>query len=118
MEIKRGEIYIVDFDPPKGAEWKVGSEILKRRPAVVISRNGINKTRRTVLVVPLSSSPKEAPPIVIAVPSAATDQFQNPVAVCDQVTAIDKERRLRHRVGTLSAADLRAVIDGVKGIID
>lgn len=118
MEIKRGEIYIVNFDPPKGAEWKVGSEILKLRPAVVISRNGINKSRRTVLVVPLSSSPRAAPPIVIAVPSATTDQFQHSVAVCDQVTAVDKERRLRHRIGELSAADLRAVIEGVKGIID
>ena len=118
MEIKRGDIYIVDFDPPKGAEWKVGSEILKHRPAVVVSRNGVNKIRRTVLVVPLSSSPKAAPPLVVPVPSAATAQFQNSVAVCDQITAVDKIRRLRNRIGSLSAPDLRAVIDGVKGIID
>jgi mRNA interferase MazF len=118
MEIKRGDIYIVDFDPPKGAEWKAGSEILKHRPAVVVSRNGINKSRRTVLVVPLSSSPKAAPPIVVSVPSAATMQFKNSVAVCDQITAVDKGRRLKNRVGALSAADLRAVIDGVKQIID
>ena len=118
MEIRRGDIYIVDFDPPKGAEWKVGSEILKQRPAVVISRTGINKIRRTVLVVPLSSSPKAAPPIVVAVPSGATQQFQDSVAVCDQITAIDKQRRLKHRIGALSATDLRAVIDGVKEIID
>ena len=25
--IKRGDIYVVDFDPPKGEELKVGSEI-------------------------------------------------------------------------------------------
>ena len=41
--IKRGDIYIVDFDPPKGEEFKVGSEILKRRPAVVMSHNAINR---------------------------------------------------------------------------
>jgi mRNA-degrading endonuclease toxin of MazEF toxin-antitoxin module len=45
-------------------------------------------------------------------------QFQNSVAVCDQITAVDKGRRLRNRIGALSAADLRAVIDGVKEIID
>ena len=52
--IRRGDIYIIDFDPPKGEEYKVGSEIMKRRPAVVISRDAINNVRRTVMVVPLS----------------------------------------------------------------
>ena len=56
--IRRGDIYIIDFDPPKGEEYKVGSEIMKRRPAVVISRDAINNVRRTVMVVPLSSSPQ------------------------------------------------------------
>jgi hypothetical protein len=31
---------------------------------------------------------------------------------------VDKARRLRHRLGALSAADLRAVIHGVKEIVD
>ena len=65
--IKRGDIYLVDFDPPKGEELKVGSEIMKRRPAVVVSRDAINKVRRTVMVVPLSSSPQPMP--VFAVPA-------------------------------------------------
>ncbi len=39
MEIRRGEIYLVDFDPPRGEELKAGAEILKKRPAVVLTRN-------------------------------------------------------------------------------
>ena len=52
MDIRRGDIYLIDFDPTKGIELKAGSEIMKRRPAVVLSRDAINKVRRTVMVVP------------------------------------------------------------------
>jgi len=44
-------VHWVDFDPPKDEEYKVGSEILKRRPAVLISHNAINPARRTVMVI-------------------------------------------------------------------
>lgn len=108
--IKRGDIYIVDFDPPKGAEFKVGSEILKRRPALIMSHNAINRARRTVMVVPLSSSPKPVEIFAVPVPSAGT----NSVAVCDQVTTINKATRLLNRVGAMSQNDLKLVENGVK----
>lgn len=108
--IKRGDIYIVDFDPPKGQELKVGSEILKRRPAVVISHNAINRIRRTVMVVPLSSAPNPVEIFAVPVPSAGT----NSVAVCDQVTTINKTTRLLKRVGAMSQLDFKLVENGVK----
>lgn len=108
--IRRGDIYIIDFDPPKGEEVKVGSEILKRRPAVVISHNAINRARRTIMVVPLSSSPMPVEIFAVAVPSAGT----NSVAVCDQVTTINKATRVLNRVGAMSAQDFKMVENGVK----
>jgi mRNA interferase MazF len=108
--IKRGDIYIVDFDPPKGEQFKVGSEIMKRRPAVVISHNGINQARRTVMVVPLSSSPRPVEIFAVPVPSAGA----NSVAVCDQVTTINKATRLLNRVGTLASNDFKQIEMGVK----
>lgn len=108
--IKRGDIYIVDFDPPKGEEFKVGSEILKRRPAVVMSHNAINRARRTVMLVPLSSSPKPVEIFAVSVPSAGT----NSVAVCDQVTTINKATRILNRVGAMSPHDFKLVENGVK----
>ena len=109
-EIKRGDIYIVDFDPPKGQEYKVGAEILKRRPAVVVSHNGINRVRRTVMVVPLSSSPR--PVEIFAVPVASAGQ--NSVAVCDQITTINKATRLLNRVAAMSREDFTLVEAGMK----
>jgi mRNA interferase MazF len=108
--IKRGDIYIVDFDPPKGEQLKAGSEINKRRPAVIISHNGINQARRTVMVVPLSSSPRPVEIFAVPVPSAGP----NSVAVCDQVTTINKATRLLNRVGSLSRPDFKLIEDAVK----
>jgi mRNA interferase MazF len=103
--IRRGDIYVIDFDPPKGEEHKVGSEIMKRRPAVVVSRDAINKVRRTIMVVPLSSSPQPIPVFAVPVPSAGP----NSVVVCDQITTVNKATRVLKHIGTLSSEDLRLI---------
>jgi mRNA interferase MazF len=103
---RRGSIWWVDLDPTRG------SEIRKQRPAVVLSADGLNRVRRTVVVVPLSTGPAPRAPIVVAVPSAG----EASVAVCDQVRAVDRTRLLRS-AGLLSRADLRAVEDGVRAVL-
>jgi mRNA interferase MazF len=103
----RGEIWWVGFDPTEGAEIK------KTRPAVVVSADALNRARRTIVVVPLSTGPQPRPPIVVATPSAGTRS----VAVCDQVRAVDK-RRLTRGAGRLSATDMRAVEDGLRRILE
>jgi mRNA interferase MazF len=97
----------VDFDPTRG------SEIRKRRPAVVMTADGLNRVRRTVVIVPLSTGPEARPPIVVATPSAGG----RAVAVCDQLRAIDKAR-LSRLAGRLSASDLVTVEDGVRRILE
>ena len=54
----------VDLDPTRG------SEIRKTRPAVVLTADALNRARRTVVVVPLSTGPTPRPPIVVATASA------------------------------------------------
>ena len=101
--IKRGDIYWVNFAGLPNRDPR-GSEIEKTRPCVILSMTEANALRRTVVCVPLTSSPEPAPPVSIAVLSAGPDS----VAVCDQIAAIDK-RRLKRRVAALSVADLREV---------
>ncbi len=113
MQAQRGDIFLVDFEPSKSDDptrrraerQKAGSEIFKVRPAVVVSINALNRGRKTVVVVPLSSSPREAPPIVVSVPSAG----QGSTAVCDQITAVNQSTRLKRKIGSLSAPDLLAI---------
>jgi mRNA interferase MazF len=96
--MKRGEIWWVDFEPTRG------SEIKKRRPALIITDNTLNRIRRTIVVIPLSSSPTPQPPIVVSVPSAG----ENSVAVCDQIRAVDKTR-LSHKIGALKESEMRTI---------
>ena len=97
----------MDLDPTRG------SEIRKTRPAVILTADGLNRARRTVVVVPLSTGPVPRPPIVVATPSAGPDS----VAVCDQLRAVDKGR-LARQDGQLTSADLRAVENAVWTVLE
>ncbi|MEA4855178.1 MAG: type II toxin-antitoxin system PemK/MazF family toxin [Solidesulfovibrio sp.] len=96
--MRRGEVWWVDLDPTRG------SEIRKRRPGVIVSVDALNKARRTVVVVPLSTSAAPRPPIVVSVTTAAAGS----VAVCDQVRAVDKSR-LVERLGALATDDMKTL---------
>ncbi|MBV8613654.1 MAG: type II toxin-antitoxin system PemK/MazF family toxin [Acetobacteraceae bacterium] len=105
--MQRGEIWWVSLDPTRG------SEIRKTRPAIVLTADALNRARRTVVVVPLSTGPEPRPPIVVATPSAG----QGAVAICDQIRAVD-ETRLTRQAGRLAAADLHAVEHGLRTVLD
>jgi mRNA interferase MazF len=108
MEVipERGDIWWVALDPT------LGSEIRKTRPCVVMSIRVLNERRRTVIVVPLSSSPKASPPILIPVSCGG----QPAVAVSDQIRAVAKER-LRNRLGTVNTVEMAALEDGLRQIM-
>lgn len=104
--IERGDIYWINLDPT------LGSEIKKQRPCVIVSATPINQARHTVVVVPLSTSAKVRPPLVVAVYC-----LEQPVsAVCDQIRAIDKNRMVKY-VGQLSAEDLAILENGLRYVL-
>jgi mRNA interferase MazF len=80
---------------------------------VVITSNIANTHRRTVVVIPLSSSPRASPPLLVPVSCAG----RRAVAVVDQIRAVAKER-LRERLGTLSLRDLAAVEGGLREVLE
>lgn len=104
--MNRGEVYWVNLDPT------TGSEINKLRPCVLVGATPINQARRTVVVVPLSTSATARPPITISV-SCLGKQV---TAVCDQIRTIDKNR-LKNMAGSLSDKDLNALDDGLRQIL-
>ena len=108
MEIvpERGEIWWVALDPA------LGSELRKTRPCVIISLKVLNERRRTVIVVPLSSSPKASPPILIPI----TCDGRLAVAVSDQIRAVSKER-LRSRLGVVAEEELALLENGLRQIM-
>jgi mRNA interferase MazF len=82
-KLQRGNVWWVNLDPTQG------SEIKKIRPCVLVAASPINQARRTVLVVPLSSSGSpQHPPITVRVSCMG----KIALAVCDQLRAVDKTR--------------------------
>lgn len=104
--MQRGEVWWVNFDPSEGME------IRKCRPAVILTVNALNKARGTVVVVPLSTSAKPRPPIVVPMPSAG----EKSVVVCDQLCATDKQR-FGKKICDLSSADMKSLTDSLKIVL-
>jgi mRNA interferase MazF len=104
--LDRGNVFWVNLDPTQG------SEIAKLRPCVLVGATPINKARRTVVVVPLSTGGKPRPPLAVLVRCLSKDV----IAVCDQIRAIDKKRLVK-TAGALSAEDLAAVDEGLRQVL-
>jgi mRNA interferase MazF len=105
--VARGEVWWVALDPTQGAE------ITKTRPCVVLTHDTLNRLRRTVVVVPLSTAAKPHPPITVPV----TCQDQPAVAVIDQIRAVTKHR-LKSRLEAMTSHDLAAITKAISTILE
>ncbi len=109
--MKRGDIYWVHLIP------RSGSEQTEPRPVVRVSHDGFNQTHtwRSVIIVPLSTSParRRRGPTAVLLPKGAGGLTQEGTALCHQVTTLDCTK-LERRIGTLSAALMDQVDAGLK----
>ena len=86
----------------------LGGAIQRTRPAVVLSNDTANALLNRVQLVPLSSQVNRLYPAEAAVTLNGAPRK----AMADQVTTASK-RRLRRRLGMLSAADVAAVVRAI-----
>jgi mRNA interferase MazF len=96
--VRRGDVWWADLDPARGGE------IGKRRPVAVMGRNAINARRRTIIVVPLSSLLRVAPPLTVMVHCLRREA----TAAVDQVRALDK-MRLVEFIETMAQDEVAAI---------
>lgn len=113
--MKRGEVWWADLVPRSGSEQR------GRRPVVVVSHDALNLTEkwRSTIVVPLSTSPRQAGrgPTAVPIPRGSAGLNRESVALCHQVTTLDRSK-LRQHVGTLPTALVLALADGLKAALD
>jgi len=105
-KIRRGEIWWVSLDPTQG------SEIKKTRPCLILSHDTINKLRKTVIVIPLSSAAKAHPPITVPI----SCQGKQAVAIVDQIRAVARHR-LKSRIESASSEDIKKITQALLFIL-
>lgn len=113
--MRRGDVYLAELAPRSRAEIR-GS-----RPVIVLSRDSFNRVEawRSVMVVPLTTSERQARrgPTAVPVPDGAGGLRGEGVAVCHQLTTLDRAK-LTRRLGALPPEVLAAVEAGVKAALD
>lgn len=107
QNILRGQVYWIELDPTRGAE------IAKTRPCVVLSTEEVNAHRRTVIVVPLTTTKTPAiAPLLVATPSVGLDSK----ARIEHIRAVDKTR-VKALIGAMSAVDLAEIEESLRRIL-
>ena len=104
---KRGEIWLVDFDP------SVGTEIQKTRPALILSNNIANEKSSKVSVIPFTSNVKKLAMAVIVEPDANNCLDKQSLIKVPEISTFDK-KRLKNKIGTLSKIKLKEVEDKLR----
>ena len=100
---KRGEVYLVGFDPA----W--GAEIQKTRPALILQNNVANRYSPLTIVAAITSKFSEEPyPVDVLIEAPEGGLAVNSVAMLDQVRSLDKERLIK-RLGQVSPETMSRV---------
>jgi len=92
--IKRGEIYLVNFDPT------VGAEIRKTRPALVVSNHISNAHSPIVSISPITSNVNRVYSFEVEIPAETGGLTSRSKIMVHQTRAVDKIR-LGKKLGRL-----------------
>jgi len=107
MELRRGDVVIVRFDPAEGSEMK------KTRPAVVVQNNIGNKNSSTTIVAPATGTYHGYPFEVLV--EATESPFEKDSSVrLDQIRVVSIEKRIHSVTGSLDTDTMEAIDEALK----
>lgn len=99
----QGEIYLVNFDPSVGREYK------KVRPALVLQREEVTRLSPYVTIMPISSKIESwLEPDIILSKDSKNRLFVDSVIKVRQIFSFDKSRFIK-KIGEVNSPILRAV---------
>jgi mRNA interferase MazF len=112
---RRGEIYLVHFDPT------VGHEIQKTRPAVVIQNDVSNRYSPITIVAAIGSQFSDPPfPREVVIEPGESGLPRRSAVVANQIRSVDR-KRLAKKLGQLSRQSMRRVDEAILislGLVD
>lgn len=100
MVVERFDVYLINLDP------KVGSEIRKTRPGLIVSPDEMNRHIQTVIIAPMATRGRDYP-------TRAGCKFKgkNGQIALDRIRTVDKGRLVR-RLGRIGNSEVQ------QGVID
>lgn len=111
--MKRGDVVWAEIASPAGGA--------RRLPAVVVSHDAFNAraTWRSVVVVPVATSPRQARrgPTVVRIDGALPGMAEPSVAVCHQVTTLDRSK-LSATIGSLPSGTMAEIDAALRATLD
>ena len=108
MEVKRGDIWLVNLDPT------VGHEIKKSRPAVIIQNDLGNKYSHITIIAPITSqSTDKIYPIDVLLAKRGSGLEKDSKVLLNQIRAIDKKRLIK-RLGKVDYEIMSKINNSIK----
>ena len=96
MEVRRGDIVIVDLDPTEGSEQR------GTRSCLVVQNNVGNEHAPTTIVVPFTTSfGDELYPFEVLVTAAESHLQEDSVALCSQLRTVSIDHRITTVIGSV-----------------
>ncbi len=100
--IKRGDIFLVNFDPT------IGAEIQKTRPAVIVSNNINNINSPIISISPITSNVIRVYSFEVLIPINTGGLRKKSKIMVNQTRAVDKIRLIKN-MGTLPETIIKEI---------
>ena len=110
--MRRGEIWVVGFDPAEGHEQR------GRRPVLVISPDAFNQVTKVPVVLPITTSGNFARTAGFAVSLTGAGTKTTGVVRCDQPRALDLRARNGRKLENVPDAIMDHVLAKVATILE
>ena len=106
--LKRGEVYLVNFDPT------IGAEIKKTRPALIVQNDISNKHSPITIVAAITSKfDEDLYPTEVLIEAPEGGLTTDSVVLLNQIRSIDRKRLVKS-LGNLKPKTMKAVDQAIK----
>ncbi len=102
MNIERGDILLIEFDPTRG------SEIKKTRPAAVVTNNLANEFSPVITIIPITSQNLNKIRVFEVLITSAVGLKKASKAIVAQIRTVDRSR-IQKKIGHISPSDIKKI---------
>ena len=104
MDVRRGDIVVVEPDPTEGSEQR------RTRPCLVVQNDVGNENAPTTIVVPFTTSRGDRLyPFEVLVSANECSLREDSVALCSQIRTVSIEHRITDKIGSVPDARMDEV---------